>query len=79
VAGLSGDVLHVTIPAGTQSGTALRVKGKGMPKVGTKGKGDLFVVVEARTPTDLTERERTLLQALAALQHMRSPDDALDM
>lgn len=43
------------------------------------GVGDLFVVVEVRAPTDLTERERTLLQELAALQHMRSPDDALDM
>lgn len=78
VAGLSGEVLQVTIPAGTQSGTAFRVKGKGMPKVGGKGKGDLFVVVEVRTPTDLTERERALLQELAALQHARSPDDIVN-
>ena len=68
VAGLSGETLHVTIPAGTQSGTALRLNGKGMPKVGGKGKGDLFVVVEVRTPTELSDRERALLLELAKLQ-----------
>lgn len=67
VFGLGGETLHVTIPAGTQSGTALRLNGKGMPKVGEKGKGDLFVVVEVRTPTELSDRERTLLQELAKL------------
>jgi molecular chaperone DnaJ len=62
VTGLGGEALQVAIPAGIQSGTALRLSGKGMPKVGGKGKGDLFVVVEVRTPTDLTDRERSLLQ-----------------
>lgn len=66
VDGLSGETLQVTIPAGTQSGTALRLHGKGMPKVG--GKGDLFVVVEVRTPTELSDRERVLLLELATLQ-----------
>ncbi|HEX5647789.1 MAG TPA: molecular chaperone DnaJ [Nitrospira sp.] len=68
VDGLSGETLQVTIPAGTQSGTALRLHGKGMPKVGGKGKGDLFVVVEVRTPTELSDRERVLLLELATLQ-----------
>ena len=68
VGGLGGEALHVTVPAGTQSGTALRLNGKGMPKVGEKGKGDLFVVVEVRTPTDLSDRERALLLELAKLQ-----------
>lgn len=68
VAALSGETLQVTIPAGTQSGTALRLNGKGMPKVGEKGKGDLFVVVEVRTPTELSDRERVLLLELAKLQ-----------
>lgn len=73
VTGLAGETLRVTIPAGTQSGTALRLNGKGMPKIGAKGKGDLFVVVEVRTPTELSDRERVLLQELAKLQ---SRDDA---
>jgi len=58
----------MTIPAGTQSGTVLQLTGKGMPKVGEKGKGDLFVVVEVRTPTDLSDRERVLLQELERLR-----------
>ena len=72
IAGLGGEALQLKIPAGTQSGTALRVGGKGMPKVGTKGKGDLFVVVEVRTPTELTPPERRLLEELATLQRRRS-------
>lgn len=68
VTGLGGETLQVEIPAGTQSGAALRLNGKGMPKVGEKGKGDLFVVVEVRIPTDLSDRERTLLHELAKLQ-----------
>ena len=68
VTGLGGETLRVTIPAGTQSGTALRLNGKGMPKVGARGKGDLFVVVEVRTPTELSDRERTLIQELAQLK-----------
>jgi len=39
-----------------------------MPKVRKKGKGDLFVVVEVRTPTELSDRERALLLELARLQ-----------
>lgn len=72
LAGLAGETLQVAIPPGTQSGTALRLSGKGMPKVGGKGKGDLFVVVDARTPTDLTDRERKLLEELATVQRERS-------
>ncbi len=72
VSGLGGETLQVTIPAGTQSGTALRLSGKGMPRIGEKGKGDLYVVVEVRTPTDLSDRERALLLELANLQ---SSDD----
>jgi DnaJ-class molecular chaperone len=42
-----------------------------MPKVGEKGKGDLFVVVEVRTPTDLSDRERALLEELAKINGHR--------
>ena len=65
VNGLGGETLRVTVPAGTQSGTALRVSGKGMPRLEGKGKGDLFVVTEIRTPTDLTPRQRKLLEEFA--------------
>jgi molecular chaperone DnaJ len=75
VTGLGGEPLQVMIPAGTQSGTTLRLNGKGMPKVGGKRKGDLFVVVEVRTPTDLSDGERALLLELAKLQELQLHDD----
>ncbi|MFQ5763099.1 MAG: molecular chaperone DnaJ, partial [Candidatus Bathyarchaeia archaeon] len=47
------------IPAGTQSGTFLRLKGRGMPRRSRfGGKGDLYVKVQVKTPTSLTERQR---------------------
>jgi molecular chaperone DnaJ len=59
---LGGEKIKVTIPPGTQSGTGLRLRGKGMPHLNARGKGDLYVVVEVRTPTDLTPRQRELLR-----------------
>jgi molecular chaperone DnaJ len=65
VTGLGGENLRVTVPAGTQSGTALRLSGKGMPRLDRQGKGDLFVVTEVRTPTNLTPQQRKLLEEFA--------------
>jgi molecular chaperone DnaJ len=59
---LGGEKVKVTIPPGTQSGTGLRLRGKGMPRLNARGRGDLYVVVAVRTPTDLTPRQRELLR-----------------
>lgn len=64
VTGLGGETVQVTVPAGTQHGTALRLKGKGMPRFKGKGRGDLYVLIEVRTPTDLSSRQRELLEEL---------------
>ncbi len=69
---LGGESVRLTIPAGTQSGTYLRLSGKGMPRVGSTGKGDLFVAVEVRTPTHLTPRQRELLEEFAASEAKKS-------
>jgi molecular chaperone DnaJ len=58
-----GEKVRVKVPAGTQSGNGLRARGKGMPRFRGKGKGDLFVVVEAKTRRNLTPRQRELLKA----------------
>lgn len=53
------------IPAGTQPGTVLRVKGKGIPRrVG--GRGDQLVEVTVQVPTQLTSEQRALIQQMAA-------------
>ncbi len=52
------------VPEGTQSGTTLRIRGKGVPVLNGRGKGDLFVEVRVQTPSKLTKRQRELLQEL---------------
>ena len=57
--------LHeLTIPEGTQNGAQLRIKGKGVAEVQGKGRGDLIVHVEVRTPTKLSRDQRQLLEQL---------------
>jgi molecular chaperone DnaJ len=56
----------VSIPAGTQSGTVLRLKGRGLPRLGQNGSGDLHVRVHVWTPDGLTEEQSRLFRELAA-------------
>ena len=45
----------VKVPEGTQTGTTLRLRGKGMPDVNGRGRGDLFATVQVQTPKKLTQ------------------------
>jgi molecular chaperone DnaJ len=56
------------VPAGTQTGTVFHVRGQGMPVLGGRGKGDLFVSVSVITPTSLTREQRKLLEQLARIE-----------
>jgi molecular chaperone DnaJ len=56
------------IDPGTESGTVVRLKGKGVPHLQRRGRGDLFVTVHVVTPRDLSEEERSLLERLAELR-----------
>jgi molecular chaperone DnaJ len=46
----------------------VRLKGKGVPNLQRRGRGDLFVTVHVVTPTDLSREERKLLERLAELR-----------
>jgi len=65
------------IPMGTQTGTVFRLKGKGMPQLGGRGKGDLFVSVSVVTPTSLTREQRKLLEQLAEVETKDLEDKGL--
>ena len=52
------------IPEGTQSGTELRIKGKGVPEVQGRGRGDLEVHIDVRVPNKLTREQRKLFEQL---------------
>ena len=56
------------VPAGTQTGTVFRVRGQGMPVLGGRGKGDMFVSVSVITPTSLSREQRKLLEQLAKIE-----------
>ncbi len=56
------------VAEGTQSGSVFRVKGKGMPVVGGRGRGDLYVGVNVITPTNLSREQRQLLEELAKFE-----------
>ena len=55
----------IKVPEGTQTGTTLRLKGKGMPDVNGRGRGDLFATIQVQTPRKLNKDQRHLLEQLA--------------
>jgi molecular chaperone DnaJ len=55
----------VKVPEGTQTGTTLRLRGKGLPEVGGRTRGDLFATVQVQTPRKLTKEQRHLLDQLS--------------
>ncbi|MFL6215668.1 MAG: molecular chaperone DnaJ [Blastocatellia bacterium] len=59
---------HVKVEEGTQTGTVFRLKGKGMPVLGGRGRGDLYAAVNLITPTSLSREQRKLLEELAKLE-----------
>ncbi len=64
---VEGAISRVKIPEATQSGKQFRLKGKGMPILRSKLTGDMYIQVEAETPTKLTKRQRELLEEFQKL------------
>ncbi len=64
---VDGTMSRVKIPEATQSGKQFRLKGKGMPVLRSKLTGDMYIQVEVETPTNLTKRQRELLEEFQKL------------
>lgn len=56
------------IPVGTQTGSVFRIRSKGMPLLGSRGRGDLFISVTVITPTTLTREQKRLFEQLAQIE-----------
>ena len=67
VPGIEGEI-ELDVPVGTQPGAILRLRGKGMPRLRQKGRGDMLVRVNVRVPTKLTSREREALKELGSME-----------
>lgn len=55
----------IKIPEGTQSGREFRMRGKGVPHLNERGKGDLIVEIRVQTPGKLSKQQKDLLRQLA--------------
>jgi len=64
---IEGGKAEVEVPAGIQPDTVLRLKDKGLPQFGGKGKGDLYLQVKVQVPEKITREERELYERLRAL------------
>ena len=62
-----------TLPAGTQPGATFRLRGKGIPELRGRGRGDQYVTVQVRVPTSLTNQQRDALQAFAEAMGESAP------
>lgn len=77
IAALGGIVMVPTLEGpeeldvrpGTQSGEVVRLPGRGMPRLGARGRGELVVLLKVETPAGLTEEEAGLLQRFAELRN----------
>jgi molecular chaperone DnaJ len=59
----------IEVPRGTQSGETLRLRGRGMPDIGGRTRGDEIVEVNVETPRHLTTRQEELLREFAEIEH----------
>jgi molecular chaperone DnaJ len=59
---------RIRVEPGTESGTVIRLRGKGVPHLGRRGRGDLFVSVAVQTPKAGSREERALIERLAELR-----------
>jgi molecular chaperone DnaJ len=63
---VDGARARITIPTGTQTGHQFRLRGKGMPILRSKTRGDMFVQATIETPVNLTKRQQELLHEFEA-------------
>ncbi len=71
---IDGGRSRVRIPAGSQSGRQMRLKGKGMPGIKTIQKGDMFIEMAVETPVNLTAKQKELLQEFEELSEDNNPE-----
>ncbi|MFC0188130.1 molecular chaperone DnaJ [Fictibacillus aquaticus] len=69
--------VKLKVPAGTQSGTHFRLRGKGVKNVHGRGQGDQHIQIKVITPTKLTEKQKQLLRDFAEISGS-TPDEHND-
>mgnify|MGYP002801340940 CR=1 FL=1 len=67
-----------TLPEGTQSGTTFRLKGKGIPSINGRGRGDQYVTVYIETPKNLNKEQKEALRKFAETMGESEPQGRKD-
>ena len=65
---------RVQIPAGSQSGRQMRLRGKGMPPLRSGSPGDMFIELAVETPVNLTSRQKELLREFEEMSEDNNPE-----
>ncbi len=65
---VEGGLQEIEIPRSTQPGTVFPLRGKGMERLGRRGRGDMLVEVNVHVPDDLSKEEEEALRAYAAVR-----------
>jgi len=76
VPNIDGGKVKLTIPAGTQNGERLKLKGKGMTKVRSSVRGDMLAHIHIEIPKTLTKKQKELLEAFEQELEVDKDDDA---
>ena len=71
---LDGKMARITLDEGTQSGHRLRLRGKGMPGLQGRGRGDMYVDIQVETPINLTKRQKELLKEFESSGKNQNPE-----
>jgi molecular chaperone DnaJ len=71
---IDGGMSRVKIPAGSQSGKQMRLRGKGMPALRGGSEGDMLIEIAVETPVNLTARQRELLKEFERLSEENNPE-----
>ncbi len=67
----------LSVPAGTQTGASFRLRGRGVPALDGRGRGDQYVTVHVRTPERLSKAQRELFEQLAEVERTETGDGGL--
>ncbi|MCC5954526.1 MAG: molecular chaperone DnaJ [Natronohydrobacter sp.] len=73
---IDGGRSRVKVPAGSQSGRQMRLRGKGMPALRGGGHGDMLIELAVETPVNLTPRQKELLQEFEKLSAENNPESS---
>jgi molecular chaperone DnaJ len=71
---IDGGRSRVKVPAGSQSGRQMRLRGKGMPALRGGHHGDMLIELAVETPVNLTSRQRDLLREFEKLSEENNPE-----